>query len=567
MRKGFRHGAGKLFLRSLIAAAGMTALATSAASAGDGKWVVEPVIKGGALHGGPNGMAFDHDGKFLVGSVLGQTLFEVDPQTGAVKDWVAPGAGMADDIAVGPDGTIYWTCLLLGEIHARKGEGPVRIVASGLPGIDSIGFHPDGRLFESQDFAADTLQEIDPAGVKPPRKVLANLDSKLNGAIGGLNGFQFGKDGRIYGPLWNQGQLIAINVDTRATEVIAEGFKVPSSVRIDSHGNLWTVDYARGELVRVDAKTHAKTIAAERPNLKPVLDNLAIDKQDRIYISNSADNSIQIYEGYDPATGAGGKLRALTAGRLSVPGGMTMAKGPGGDELYLADFFAFRRINPGSGLVTDVARMQAEPLIYPTAVTSNDKTLVLSSWFGGTLQVIDRATETTVKVLAGFTAPQDALQLEDGSFLVAELGTGKLLKVSADGEKRSALAEGLGAPVGLASDGKSVFVTEFGGGLLTRVDLTSGEKSVVAKDLAGPEGVAIAADGSLVVAETGKKRIVSIDPKSGAVTEIAGGLRFGDAGPAGLPPSYIATGVAIGSDGSIYFDSAAEGALYRIAKR
>jgi sugar lactone lactonase YvrE len=567
MLRGFRRGDCKRLLRSLTAAVGMTALAAGAAFADGSKWVVEPVIKGGALHGGPNGMAFDHDGKFLVGSVLGQTLFEVDPETGAVKDWVAPGAGMADDIAIGPDGTVYWTCLLLGEIHARKGDGPVRVVASGLPGVDSIAFHPDGRLFESQDFAADVLQEIDPAGVKPPRKVLENLDTKLDGAVGGLNGFQFGKDGRLYGPLWNKGQVIAIDVDSRAIEPIAEGFRVPSSVRIDSRGNLWTVDYARGELVRVDAKTHAKTIAAERPNLKPVLDNLAIDKKDRIYISNSADNSIEVYEGYDPATGEGGKLHALTAGRLSVPGGLTMAKGPGGDELYLADFFAFRRINPGDGQITDVARMQAEPLIYPTAVTSNDKTLVLSSWFGGTLQVIDRATESTVKVLAGFTAPQDALQLEDGSFLVAELGTGKLLKVSADGEKRSALAEGLGAPVGLASDGKSVFVTEFGAGLLTRFDLASGERSVVAKGLAGPEGVAIASGGSLVVAETGKKRIVSIDAKSGEVAEIAGGLKFGDPGPAGLPPSYIATGVAIGSDGSIYFDSAAEGALYRIAKR
>ena len=561
------HGYRSVSLRRSIAAAGMMALGAGAACAGGGDWVVEPVVRGGALHGGPNGMAFDHDGKFLVGSVLGQTIFQVDTKTGAADVWVGPSAGMSDDMAVGPDGTVYWTCLLLGEIHARKGDGPVRVVASGLPGVDSIAFHPDGRLFESQDFVADALAEIDPSGVRPPRKVMENLDTRLNGAVGGLNGFQFGKDGRLYGPLWNKGQLIAINVDTQAVEVVAEGLKVPASVRLDSHGNLWSVDYARGELVRVDPKTRVKTIAVARPNLKPVLDNLAIDKQDRIYIANSADNSIQVYEGYDPASGAGGTLRTLTAGHLWVPGGLAMAKGPGGDQLYLADFFAFRRINPGDGRITDVALMQADPLIYPTAVTVNDKTVVLSSWFGGALQVIDRATETTVKVLTGFTAPQDALQLEDGSFVVAELGTGKIVKVSADGEKRSALAEGLGAPVGLAYDGKSLFVTEFGAGAVTRVDAASGAKTVVAKGLAGPEGIAIARDGSLIVAETGKKRIVSIDAESAAITEIAGGLKFGDPGPAGLPPSYIATGVAIGSDGAIYFDSEVEGALYRIVKR
>lgn len=531
------------------------------------QWTVEPVIKGGALHGGPNGMAFESNGKLLVGSVVGQTVFEVDPATGAVATWVPPSAGIADDLAIGPDGTVYWASLPIGEIHARKGDGPVRVVAKGLPGIDSLAFHPDGRLFASQDFLADTLLEIDPAGVKPPRLLKENLDVKLNGAIGGLNGFQFGKDGRLYGPLWNKGQIVAIDVDTLATEVVDDGMKVPASVRLDSHGNIWTVDYARGELVRIDPKTHARTVAAERPVLKPVLDNIGIDAQDRIYISNSADNSLQVYEGYDPATGAGGKMRTLIGGRLSVPGGMAMATGPGGDELYLADFFAFRRINPGSGRIADVALMQADPLVYPTAVTANAKTVVLSSWFGGTIQVIDRATEKTLKILGGFSAPQDALQLDDGGFVVAELGTGKLLKVSADGEKRTALSEGLVAPVGVATDGKSFFVTEFGGGALTRVDAATGAKTVVAKGLSGPEGVAIAKDGALIVAEAGKKRIVSIDPASGAVTEIAGNLTFGDPGPAGLPPSYVATGVAVGSDGAIYFDSAAEGALYRIVKR
>ena len=546
-------------------AAGIGALIAGPA-AGEGKWTVEPVIKGGALHGGPNGMAFEANGKLLVGSVVGQTIFEVDPKSGDVKTWVGPGAGMADDLAIGPDGTVYWTSLAIGKIHARKGDGPVRVVAEGLPGIDSIAFHSDGRLFVSQDFLADTLLEIDPTGVKPPRKVAENLDTVPNVPTGGLNGFQIGKDGRIYGPLWNRGQIVAINPDTGATEIILDGMKTPSSVRIDAAGNLWTLDYARGELLRIDGKTHKKTTAAERPDLKPVLDNLGIDGEGRIFISNSADNTLQIYEGYDPATGAGGKLRTLIPGRLSVPGGLAIAKGPGGDELYLADFFAFRRINPGNGRITDVALMQADPLIYPTAVTVNAKTLVLSSWFGGTLQVIDRQSEKTVNVLAGFVAPQDALGLDDGSFVVAELGTGKLLKVSADGKTRAALAEGLVAPVGVASDGKAYFVTEFGAGNITRVDAASGAKTVVAKGLAAPEGIAFDKDGKLVVAEVGKKRIVSVDPAKGAVEEIASGLVFGDAGPPGLPPSFVATGVAVASDGSIYYGSAAEGALYRIAK-
>jgi len=45
------------------------------------------------------------------------------------------------------------------------------------------------------------------------------------------------------------------------------------------------VDTALGQLVRVDPKTRAKKMVAQ---LKPSLDNLAIDDKDRIFVSNMA---------------------------------------------------------------------------------------------------------------------------------------------------------------------------------------------------------------------------------------------------------------------------------------
>jgi sugar lactone lactonase YvrE len=44
---------------------------------------------------------------------------------------------------------------------------------------------------------------------------------------------------------------------------------------------------------------------------------------------------------------------------------------------------------------------------------------------------------------------------------------------------------------------------------------SNGEKTVVAKDLKMPEGLALTADGKLIVAEVGAKRLVEIDPQSG----------------------------------------------------
>ena len=87
---------------------------------------------------------------------------------------------MADDIEVGPDGTLYWTSYLLGKIHARKGDGPIRELATGLPGINSLAMNAEGRLFATQVFLGDALYEIDPTGQKPPRKIMQDM--------GGLNG-------------------------------------------------------------------------------------------------------------------------------------------------------------------------------------------------------------------------------------------------------------------------------------------------------------------------------------------------------------------------------------------
>jgi streptogramin lyase len=111
------------------------------------------------------------------------------------------------------------------------------------------------------------LYEIDVEGVKPPRLIMEKM--------GGLNGFEFGPDDLLYGPLWFKGQVAKVDVDKAELTVVADGFKIPAAVNFDSKGNLWVVDTALGQLVRVDPKTGARKMVAQ---LKPSLDNLAIDK-------------------------------------------------------------------------------------------------------------------------------------------------------------------------------------------------------------------------------------------------------------------------------------------------
>lgn len=513
---------------------------------------VTKLVPGSAFHG-VHGLGIDKSGRLFAGSVAGAAMYEVDRANGTAKIAIPSPVGMADDIAFAPDGTMAWTGFLTGDLYSRKGDGPIKKLASGLPGINSLAYRKDGRLYATTVFLGDTLYEIDVDGVKPPRQIMEKM--------GGLNGFEFGPDDMLYGPLWFKGQVAKVDVDKAELTVVADGFKIPAAVNFDSKGNLWVVDTALGQLVRVDPKSGAKKVVAQ---LKPSLDNLAIDDKDHIYVSNMADNGIQEV---DPETGA---AKQVIIGKLALPGGIGVVSDGDKDTIYVADVFAYRTVDGATGEVSEPARMHADgvTLEYPMSATAKGDDVLLSSWFTGTVQVIDRKTGKTSEMLHGFKAPHDAVKLSDGSILVAELGSKSLLRVSGEhGKDRHVVIGGLEGPVGMiAGPGDTVYVTEAFSGQVSKIE-SNGEKSVVAKDLKMPEGIALAPDGMLVVAEVGAKRIVQIDPAKGTVTEIAANLPIGLPGTPGGLPTNIPTGVGVGASGTIYFSSDIENAIYKITKK
>ena len=48
---------------------------------------------------------------------------------------------------------MYWTGFDHGTLNAMKPGGPARVIASGLPGLNSLALDARGRLFGSQVFA------------------------------------------------------------------------------------------------------------------------------------------------------------------------------------------------------------------------------------------------------------------------------------------------------------------------------------------------------------------------------------------------------------------------------
>ena len=540
-------------MRSLIAPAlaAITVLLTACGSLTPSRpaaWAAPEPLVAPSSFTGVHGLAVDKQGRLLAGSVVGNAIWAVDRSTGAAKILIGGPEGQADDIAVGPKGELAWTNYLSGVIRYRENDqAPMRVLAQGLPGINSLDFdRRNGKLYASQVFLGDALWEIDVAGVQPPRLIAKDL--------GGFNGFEVGPDGMLYGPLWFKRSVARIDPSNGSLSVINASFDTPAAANLDGQGNVLVIDTATGELARVALATGAKQVIAQ---LATGLDNLAVAPDGTVYVSNMVDNGIQAV---NPATGA---VRSLTRGQTAVPAGLKVD----GDTLYLADVFSFRSVDTRSGAVRDLRRMHGAGVVleYPFSVGLGSKRITLASWFTGTVQVIDRATQQSEVMLHGFKAPYDALPMDDGSLLVAEIATGSIVRASGTTfDDRKVVASGLAGPVQmvLGKDG-ALYVTEAAGNV-QRIHLADGSKTTVATGLALPEGLAFTPWGTLVVAEAAAGRLTELDLASGQRRSVAEQLPIGLSGGPGMPPPYVPTGVAVGADGTVYFSADRNNAIYRV---
>jgi sugar lactone lactonase YvrE len=518
------------------------------------------LVPGSWFHG-IHGLAFNKDDQLFAGSVVGQTIYRVQVDSGEVDRVVTEPAGMADDIAFADDGTMAWTAFLLGKVYIRRPNGKTIEVANGMGGPNSLAFGKDGRLFVSEVFIGDALYEIDIKNAdKPDFKSIPRAElRKIADKLGGLNGFEIHRDdGFLYGPLWFKGQVVKINVDTGVIEVIADGFVIPAAANFDpqNRDNLYVVDTANGSVWSISLTSKARKLIA---TLKPGLDNLAFDSRGRLFVTIMTDNAIYLV---DKQTGS---FRPIVEGRLAIPTDLAVISEGGTETLHVADVFSYRTVDGRSGAVHDVLRVHGDTHAYPLGISAGPRHILLTSWFSNTVEKVDRKTGRLVASLGDFAAPVDAIEAADGTLYVAELATGNLVKVSPDGKTRSVIAKDLRGPVAMAQGPANViYVTEIAAGAVTRFDLGSGARNVVIDGLSGPEGIDVGPDGTLFVAEVGQQRVVAVNPATGAKTVIASNLDIGLAPYPGGPPALVPTGVAAARSGAVYVSSDRRNAIYKL---
>lgn len=494
---------------------------------------------------GIHGIAAGPDGGLYVASVVGQSVFRVDRESGAVTVFEGPPLGMSDDVWFAPDGKLLWTSILTGQLRAKApGGGTVQELANGLRGINALAFRNDGRLFVTLVFLGDALYEIDPAGKKPPRKIMENM--------GGLNGFDFGPDGLLYGPLWFNKSIVKVDVDKATLDVVADGFATPAAANFGPDGYLYALDTVRGEVVRVDTKTGAKSVAA---TLRSGLDNLCFDAEGRMFVTGMAEAAVFEVD-YKAGT-----YRTIRESKIVSPSDLAIA----GDKLYIADVFSLREVDLATRDVKTILR--APELEYAFGIDASEKFVHTCSWFNNAVQTFERATGKLLRTHHDLSLVYDVLEDTDGSLLVLQM-TGTLSRLAnKDGATPQPIATGLmtGTALARAGDG-AVYVTLFSKGEVARVDLKTGAVTTAVSGLTQPEGIAVAPDGRILVVEAIPGRVVAVDPKSGAKTVLAEGLSLALPSIPGLTPMGNTSGVAIGPDGQVFVASEQESTVFRLSK-
>lgn len=232
-----------------------------------------------------NGVVVDGD-TIWAASVTGDVVVEVDPVTGAILQRVPTGGAGPDDVAIGPDGNVYYTGFINGDVGVIE-DGVARVVAQVEPGANPLGFSSDGTLYVGVAVTGDALYRV-PLDGSEPEKIASDL--------GSINAFVVTDDDMILGPAVADGGGVVLRVDPTngAFEPVVSGLPpiFASASASDSNGTYFVLASATGELIDVDVDAGSFSTATTLSS--PPYDNMAFGADDTLYVSHFTSPQITV---------------------------------------------------------------------------------------------------------------------------------------------------------------------------------------------------------------------------------------------------------------------------------
>lgn len=528
-----------------------------------------------------SGLAANRRGHLYIGQIFNNRLTRLELETGRITelagdDETGPDAlNGPDELVIGPDGDLYVTEFLGQKVtrvspNGRRRKVLAAGVSDGFNSTDGIAFNARGELFAS-DLSFDPehpggLWRIDPEGRLPPVEVLRPLP--------GPEGFAFGPDGLAYVPeLWG-GRVDVIDVARgQVVHTLAEGFEMPSALKVDPAGDVILVETGTGSLWRIDRATGNRSLIAKGER---GLDCLEIAPSGAMYVSSFLRGGIYRVDV---------KRRALEPivprGDLSIPSGLAESSDGTlwvGNTVSVSSVSRSGQVTEVSSGFVDVLDSGEHQLLTFGVVVVGDAVYYTDfvPFVDSRISRLDLTTGARSVAARGFFLPMGLTEGPDGKLLVYDQAfdqaSGAVLLVDPSSGERAPLVSGLMTPSGLAYDDRHqiVYVSEAATGRVLAVPLSASVPFPVAEGLTTPEGLALDGDGGLFVLEGDLGALVRVDLESGDVSPVATGLPTRLRGPR-IPPTAplfnIPASVLVRQNGDLIISGDANGSLVRLRRR
>lgn len=495
---------------------------------------------------GANGLRTGPDGRIYIAQVTGSQISALDPATGRLDTVSAKGGDIIapDDVAFDPDGNLYATEVMDGRVSMRDPAGRSRVLRDDIPSANGITVHR-GRLFVGECRAGGRLLELDRNG-GAPRILLEDVPSP--------NAMEVGPDGLLYFPVMGANEIWRIDPEGGEPERVAADLGVPDAVKFDAAGHIVSTQVHSGQVLRIDPRSGERSVLA---NLNPGLDNLTFVGE-RLFVSNFTGEITEIL--------GDGTTRAVLPGGLNWPLDLTV----GADgSLYVADGTYFYALADGAMRTAGMLFSPGYPGFLRGVAATGPGEFVVTTSNGEVARYRPDSNESDF-LATGFDQLYGVAVAAPDSFVVAELGTGRVLGINSSGVE--VLAAGLAEPVGVAvtRDG-GCLVSEAGAGRVLKL----GDTVPLLEGLQRPQGLLVL-DDHIYVIDAGAKELIAVNLSSGARRTIVADLPVG--APPGVSPKPLRgmppfsgpqgpfAGIAAGPDGTLYLSADADGSVLALRR-
>lgn len=232
-----------------------------------------------------NGLTIDGDTIWLA-SLDSDEVLQIDREDGTIlQRFPTDGAG-PDDVALGPDGTVYVTGFTSGEV-GRIADGTYDVLTTIEPGINPIELGSDGELYVGTFGPDGTLYRV-PLDGGDAEEVATDLPD--------INAFGALPDGTLLAPaggLGGPGAAVVIDPGSGETTTIVEGLSPVAAATTDADGNGFLLANTTGEVYAVDVEARTSTVAATITAGIP-FDNLAVGDDGTLYLSSFTEPTITV---------------------------------------------------------------------------------------------------------------------------------------------------------------------------------------------------------------------------------------------------------------------------------